>query len=496
MKVEVINSRVYSNPYQRLLYSAIRARYRIVSGSIDRAIAQQQLRKRSIYHIHWEESLFAECTTTAQASRVRREYVESLRRYAEMGGKIVWTLHNIKPHEWRFVRTLFSLRKNLAAIAHSILVHNQAALPILQSQSGLTDLSKVTVLPHPAYFDIYEPSARTKDLVGSLPANPRTLLHFGMVRAYKGIPELVRKLPAEFMAQHRLALQICGKPLRADSFLDGLLAQTRSRPEIKYSLGSVPAEEVADLLRSHAGLIIPYHNVLTSGVAVLSLTLGVPAVAPNTSAMREFYPASSHHLLFNPRSPNDLRRAVLALVSMSKETREHIARDYLKHAFLCRPEIVSKALGKLYDGLLGLSHSSEPEVSGKSLWDGISSGSRTPSPSSGWLGLPSDVTMQFRVPSLFQQLSESETMATRTSKSSAVAMSNQQLALELVKATLVGSVHAGISDDLILKNVSHANKLATERARLDAAYAVRLYRNILSRLEQPLVEKQSPDSTE
>jgi len=211
--------------------------------------------------------------------------------------------------------------------------------------------------------------------------------------------------------------------------------------------------------------------------------LGVPAVAPNTMAMRELFPESSHHLLFNPRSSNDLRRAVLALVDMSAETRKFIARDYIDQARLCKPQIVSKALGEIYDDLLGVS-------------DDIDLSEATSALSRGRSGLISDVLVQSRVPFLLQLISENTTMATRMSKAASNTLSNQQLALEIVKATLVGSVRAGISDDLILNNVSHANKLAAERARLDGAYAVRLYRNILSRLEQPPVEKQAPDSSE
>ncbi|CAM4232517.1 hypothetical protein [Bordetella muralis] len=87
-------------------------------------------------------------------------------------------------------------------------------------------------------------------------------------------------------------------------------------------------------------------------------------------------------------------------------------------------------------------------------------------------------------------------MATRVSKAAAAPLSNQQLALELVKTTLAGNVRAGFSDELILENIKHANKLVAERARLDGAYAVGLYRNILNRLEQPPVEKKNLDNSD
>jgi len=465
MKIDIINSRVYSNPYQQLLYGESHSRYGMIMGSIERATIRQRLTKCSLFHIHWEESLFSKCSTVADAVKVRRAYIDKLRRYEKLGGKIVWTLHNIKPHEARFVQTFFALRRDLAELSHRILVHNQAAISVLHAQTGWEDLSKVAVLPHPAYLDVYEPIDRTRALLGQAPVYPRTLLHFGMVRAYKGIPSLVRSLSPKFMAQHQLGLHICGQPHRADSFLNDLLEQTRGRPEIRYSLASVPDEEVADLLRSYAGLVIPYHNVLTSGVAVLSLSLGIPTVTADTPAMRELYPESSHHLLFNPRSPNDLRRAVLALVDLPAEMRQQISRDYFERAFATRSEVISQKLGGIYDDVLG------PSISLRDQRLGMSN-------------LPT----KFRVPFMIQLMSENKTMATRARKPAATSSANEQLALELVKATLLSNVRTGVPDELILEDIKSAHKLVTERARLDGGYAVRLYRNILSRLEAQSAE--------
>ncbi|CAM4092903.1 hypothetical protein [Bordetella tumulicola] len=87
-------------------------------------------------------------------------------------------------------------------------------------------------------------------------------------------------------------------------------------------------------------------------------------------------------------------------------------------------------------------------------------------------------------------------MATRVSKAAAAELSNQQLALELVKATLVGNVaRSAVLDELIMNNTKKdVSKFTVERARLDAAYAVRLYRNILSRLEPPIEALATPGS--
>ena len=487
-RIAVTNLRVYGNPYQRLLYRAIGDRYWAMLGSLDEAIAKQRVRKNGLFHVHWEEALFSKCASVAEAVSKRRRFIERLTRYVEAGGKVVWTLHNLRAHEGRFVQTLVSLRKDLASLSHRILVHNQMGLSTIQAQTGLDDMSKVTVLPHPAYLDVYEPRARTLKLAGQPPSHPRTLLHFGMIRAYKGIPDLVQKLSADFMRQHQLILHICGQPHRADTFLDDLLAQTQGRTDIRYSLDAVPDEDVADLLRAHAGVIIPYHHVLTSGVAVLSLTLGVPTVAPDTSAMRELYPPSSHHLLFNPRSVKDMQRAALAVVNLSAQERVQIARDYIEQALRISPEVISEALGTIYDELLGIVRDRDTE--GDADGDGDKKLHNKPR------NLADNTRFQPNVAALYQLVSEDSSMATRASKAASAELSNQQLALELVKATLVSTAaRASMTDELLLnKAKQNVSKFTIERSRWDAVYAVRLYRNILTRLETPPAEPAAADA--
>jgi len=75
-------------------------------------------------------------------------------------------------------------------------------------------------------------------------------------------------------------------------------------------------------------------------------------------------------------------------------------------------------------------------------------------------------------------------MPVRTTK--AIAVSNHALALELTKAALLGGAVKGLthSEEMLLNQVPTANRLAVESARLDAAYAVRLYQGILTRLNK------------
>ncbi|GAB3333686.1 hypothetical protein GCM10027565_28250 [Bordetella tumulicola] len=76
-------------------------------------------------------------------------------------------------------------------------------------------------------------------------------------------------------------------------------------------------------------------------------------------------------------------------------------------------------------------------------------------------------------------------MVINETKSDSAALSNQHLAVEFAIATLASNVtRSTVSADLILNNTKKdVNKFTIEQARLDGAYAVRLYKNIMSALE-------------
>ncbi|MVW79798.1 glycosyltransferase [Bordetella sp. 02P26C-1] len=287
-----------------------------------------------------------------QAAEVRRNYIKRLQAYRDVGGKIVWTFHNLIPHECNFRQTVRRLRKELGQLSDLVLVHNVASIAEILNQTELADTSRIRVLPHPAYLDVYEPAEKTISLAGSTPALPRTLVCFGMVREYKNLPKLFDKLPHDFMHANTLALHVMGQPIRTASLGDQLLTLAQNREEIQLFLTSTPQNKVADTLRSYAGVLLPYHRILASGVAVLALSLGIPVIAPRIPAMEELFPSCAHSLLYNPNSDKDLRRAVLHLGEMTTETRRHIAKAYLSRAYSQHPQLISCSLGSLYDEIL------------------------------------------------------------------------------------------------------------------------------------------------
>src|SRR5690606_24317988 len=140
-------------------------------------------------------------------------------------------------------------------------------------------------------------------------------LAFGMVRRYKGYCSFLETIERHKGCQFRV--RVVGAPIATETYGEELLAKYKTSSRIEFDYRRVPTEEVASTVRAARCLVLPYERFLTSGVALLGLSLGMPVVAPNSPQMRETLPQASHPLLFEPGNGDDLVRAVNQAVSLS-----------------------------------------------------------------------------------------------------------------------------------------------------------------------------------
>jgi hypothetical protein len=172
-----------SNPYQPLLYAALQevaehrgtARYRIVDIPAPRGtkqvllhpfraastlIARAMTDRRRILHIHWMYSF----KLPGGNSRIslRLAYMTStmfLSLSKVLRFRIVWTVHNVLPHE-TITSNDVAIRRKLARMADAVIVHSSSTLPALAA-AGIT-VPEATVIPHPSYVGRYLQTA-TRD---------------------------------------------------------------------------------------------------------------------------------------------------------------------------------------------------------------------------------------------------------------------------------------------------------------------------------------------
>lgn len=337
--------------YIPLLHRHIADRYPpVIGAAADPGRALQALRAGEdvLLHIHWEEFVLGKDTSAGAARARALLFTEQLRAFRRAGGRLFWTIHNLLPHRVPHVAEFLALRRFLADRAERILVHSASAIPLLQAQVDLPP-DRVTVLPHPAYTDVYEPAAVTEACTGS--AADRSLLLFGSVRKQKNIGGFIDLLPPEFLAARGAQIRVSGADTEAEA--EQIRASQAHRQDVIWDLRYVPMEESPALIRGAACTVLPYESFLTSGVALLVLSLGGLLVAADAPQFRELLPQDNHRFLYRPGDAQDLQRVVDLVLGLSAAERAQACRANLAAAQAHAPDIIGRSLAACYDALPG-----------------------------------------------------------------------------------------------------------------------------------------------
>jgi glycosyltransferase involved in cell wall biosynthesis len=192
------------------------------------------------------------------------------------GMRVVWTAHNVLPHQPIFPDDL-AARLRLIRSADLVIGHSEAAREEIEERLERPRASAVIPIGPP-------PVKRRRCARAS--GTPLELLFFGVILPYKGVEELLE-------AFGRIADDVaCGLTI-AGRCEDSALRRSIERSaeplgdRVRLHLAHVPDAELPGLLGAHDVLVLPFRQVTTSSSAMLGLSTGMPVLVPDLPAFRE-----------------------------------------------------------------------------------------------------------------------------------------------------------------------------------------------------------------
>jgi glycosyltransferase involved in cell wall biosynthesis len=284
-----------ANPYQGLLYREMRRLGVQVTylGELTPIqtlnllllpleVVARRLAGARVLHLHW---VFAFALPGARGFPAMRGAAQAwflvVLRVCRMAGMhLVWTAHNVLPHEPVFADDV-SARRALVEASDLVLVHSQSTLDELAALGAVP--RRNAVIPHgpigpsPAAGPLRTPGAGDR---------PREFLFFGRVLEYKGVDDLLAAflaMPADVAAHLTIAGQ-CDDPGRRSRLY--ALAR-RGGARVLLRLDYVPGDEVAQLLGAADAVVLPFRQVSTSGSAMLALSHGRPLIVPDLAGLAD-----------------------------------------------------------------------------------------------------------------------------------------------------------------------------------------------------------------
>jgi glycosyltransferase involved in cell wall biosynthesis len=276
-------------------------------------LARFTISKPDIVHVQW-------------IPLVRRLPFEMwfLRIVKKLGIKLVYTAHNVLPHDTG--TALVPVFTRVYREMDAIICHTEEARRRLIREFSV-DPERVSVIAHgPLLHDAKLRSVQASKAQLSIPENKVLVVWQGIVRSYKGLDFLLeswRKVEALALNAYLL---VAGT---GDSGLLEAIKQQVYRLHLEESVRLdfrfIPDEELPTYYQASDILVYPYKEVTTSGALMTALAYGKPIVATALPSFREVLRDQNTAFLVNYGDVDGLADALTKLIQNSKE-REYLAR--------------------------------------------------------------------------------------------------------------------------------------------------------------------------
>ncbi|WP_160312801.1 glycosyltransferase family 4 protein [Jiangella alkaliphila] len=319
------------NPFQALLYSAFPAEGLAVSPVYDittmpALTALRQQGYESVFHLHWTAQILRDATDEADAEHRADAFLAVVDEFVSAGGKLMWTVHNVLPHDVVFQTQQSRLQRELVERCWRVHVMSQ------DTRDRVADVcpipaEKVVYSPHPAYQEAYPSYWTREEARATLGIEPGeiVLATFGAIKGYKGIARVLDVLDESWTHDAPWRLVLAGPPDR-DPQTRELLRRAARHPRVILNAGKVRAEDVQIFLRAADVALVPYERSLNSGYLLLALTFGLPVIAPHGGGPADVVTPETG-LLFDPASRDDLSRQLRELPVLVGPLARQAARE-------------------------------------------------------------------------------------------------------------------------------------------------------------------------
>ena len=269
------------NPYVQSLFSHVAEAGAVVD---EFTFARARSGRYDVVHVQWPElHLRARSAPRLLAKHARFALTCAMARLR--GAHIVWTLHNLQPHEHTsaFARVLFRawfprLCTHVIALTAQGLYAAQRAYPALLRKQD-------AVIPHGHYRDAYgRPPSRSdaRSRLG-LPQEAFVYLFFGGIRPYKNVPGLLQAF--DRLSEPNAHLLVAGRP--SEGVTARALRERTGNPRVHWHLGFIPAADVPTYLSAADAIVLPFHSIQNSGSVLLALSFDRAVLAPRQGALPE-----------------------------------------------------------------------------------------------------------------------------------------------------------------------------------------------------------------
>lgn len=306
--------------------------------------------KCKIFNLNWFENV-----DTRFVYYKRLAFLRLLRLF---GKRIVYTVHNKKPHNAKGDIWPTKMMKTLCRKSNAIIGFCPETKDVVRDLDP-ESLSKLVIIPHENYISEYQ-NVRITDLRTkyAIPSEDTVFLFLGFIAPYKNLEKIIDIFKT--VSNKNVWLLIAGRPVD-EEYGESLKSLIGKTDHIITDMRYIPEEEVPSFYNAVDIVILPYkkETSLNSGVVYLSFSLKKTVVTSeigSIKAMKERDFIYSYDYVDENEHPEKLREAIMRALNDQEKDRNiirekgHQAFEYVKKYH--DDELIGKAYGDLYRRLI------------------------------------------------------------------------------------------------------------------------------------------------
>ncbi|MBT3341665.1 MAG: glycosyltransferase [Gemmatimonadetes bacterium] len=298
------------NPYAGLLDRALHSHdvhLTLGDDAFSPEWLEAQRATHDVIHLNWLHAFYRRQDLESTVAACH-DFAESLHVAKRLGYRIVWTVHNLYPHERPFPKVDHMARLLVADHADVVLAHCEHAAALVRHRFYCRN---VRVIPHGNFIDVFPNDVTREDARRQLDlaADDFVYLFFGNARGYKSVETLIDAFAS----------------LKAPDAVLGLMMRNAFDPAYGQQLTERAAasggrvrvwtsdffgnDEFQTYLNSADVVVLPFSEVLTSGSAITALGFGRGLIVPALGCLPELVDGSVG-IAYDPAKPDALPAAM------------------------------------------------------------------------------------------------------------------------------------------------------------------------------------------
>ncbi len=236
-------------------------------------------------HVHWPDMVLLRGGAIRQAV-TGAVFLAVLRMHRRRGARLIWTIHNLKPHEVRSPRVARWFMSAFVGSVVGAISPSEAGLRSAGELYPSLNHVKTAVIPLGSYVGEYPPAPSSLVARRALGIDRSTtvLLALGQIRRYKNLPALVEIFTK--MAHTDATLIIAGPPTDQGE-VARLLELAAGNPRIRILPERIGNDDLPTLFSAADCFVAPFTDILNSASVLLALSYNCAVLAPRKGGLPE-----------------------------------------------------------------------------------------------------------------------------------------------------------------------------------------------------------------